>query len=134
MFPALILALSVGALSQFAVFYWRAVLIGVAATPISDETLEAAGLKNRPITGQDFATVAGLRGITPELRSQKSGLGFVGLHYHLVQGICWLVGRRVPSVATWGERELATCARYALVEFDRRLQSNVAMAAALRSN
>lgn len=134
MFPALILAISVVALSQFALLYWRAVLTGVAAAPISDVTLDAAGLKNRRLTGQDFETLAVLRGITPELHSRGGGLGFVRLHYHLVQGICWLAGRHIPSVVTWGERELATCARYAAVQFDRRLQSNLVLAAALRSN
>jgi hypothetical protein len=36
-------------------------------------------------------------------------------------------------LAEWCERERVICARFAAVQIDRRLQANLAMAAALRS-
>jgi len=42
MFSAMLLAISIVALSQFGLYYWRAVLAGVAAQPVSDRVLVAA--------------------------------------------------------------------------------------------
>ena len=39
MFSIMLLAISIVALSQFALYYWRAVLAGVAAQPVSDRVL-----------------------------------------------------------------------------------------------
>jgi hypothetical protein len=50
-----------------------------------------------------------------------------------VDGLGSLVGRSMPSVAAWSQRELAVCARYAAVQIDRRLQANLELAASLRS-
>jgi len=40
---------------------------------------------------------------------------------------------RIAGLANWAERERVLCARYAAVQVDRRLQANLAMAAAIRS-
>src|SRR3989442_11129339 len=45
-FSTMILAISITALAQFALYYWRAVLAGVAAQPLSERTPAAAGLNN----------------------------------------------------------------------------------------
>jgi len=42
MFSAMLLTISVVALSQFAVYYWRALVVGVASQPVSERILEAA--------------------------------------------------------------------------------------------
>src|SRR2546430_17637074 len=42
MFSLMLLAISIIALSQFALYYWRAVLAGVAAQPVSDRGLVGA--------------------------------------------------------------------------------------------
>ena len=39
MFPAMLFAISIVALSQFAVYYWRAVLAAVAGQPVSEHIL-----------------------------------------------------------------------------------------------
>src|SRR2546425_6688683 len=49
-FSTMILAISITALAQFALYYWRAVLAGVAAQPVSERTLAAAGLHSRGVT------------------------------------------------------------------------------------
>jgi len=133
MFAAMLFAISIVALTQFAAYYWRAMLAGVAAQPVSERVLAAAGVQNGQVTGQDFPALVGLHNLTPELRSGGSGLGLVCAYYSLVDGISSLVGRSLPAVGAWSERELAVCARYAAVQIDRRLQANLELAESLRS-
>ena len=133
MFAAMLFAISIVALSQFAAYYWRAMLAGAAAQPVSERILAAAGVQNGQLTGQDFPALLGLNDLTPELRSGNSGLGMVRVYYALVDGLSSLVGGSMPSVAAWSQRELTVCARYAAVQIDRRLQANHELAAAMRS-
>ncbi len=132
MFAAMLFAISIVALSQFAAYYWRAMLAGVAAQPVSDRILAAAGVQGQ-LTGQDFPALLGLHDLTPELRSGGKGLGLVRRYYALVDGLASLLGHSMPAVAAWSERELAVCARYAAVQIDRRLQINLELAASMRS-
>ena len=133
MFAAMLFAISIVALTQFAAYYWRAMLAGTAAQPVSERVLAAAGVQNGHVTGQDFPALVGLHNLTPELRSGGSGLGLVRAYYSLVDGISSLIGRSLPAVGAWSERELAVCARYAAVQIDRRLQANLELAESLRS-
>jgi hypothetical protein len=133
MFAAMLFAISIVALSQFAAYYWRAMLAGAAAQPVSERILLAAGVQNGQLTGEDFPALLGLNNLTPELRSGRNGLGLVRYYYTLVDRLGSLVGRSMPSVAAWSQRELAVCARYAAVQIDRRLQANLELAESLRS-
>jgi hypothetical protein len=133
MFAAMLFAISIVALSQFGLYYWRAILAGVAEQPVSDRILAAASVQNGIVTGQDFDRLAGLHDLTPDLHPGQSGLGLVRLYRHVVDAVGFLAGKRLPAIAGWSERELAICARYAAVQIDRRLQANLALAAALRS-
>jgi hypothetical protein len=133
MFAAMLFAISIVALTQFAAYYWRAMLAGTAAQPISDRVLTAAGAQNGQVTGDDFPALVGLHELTPELRSSGSGLGLVRAYYSLVEGIKSLAGSSMPAVGAWSQRELAVCARYAAVQIDRRLQANLELAESLRS-
>ena len=125
MIAALILSVSIVALCRFGLYYWRALLAGVAAQPVFDGILEAARVENGHVTGGDFAMLAGLHDLTPG----RGGLGFVRLYYRIVDGIGAVVGRYMPVVAGWSERELAICARYAAVHIDSRRQANLELAA-----
>ena len=133
MFAAMLFAISIVALSQFAAYYWRAMLAGVAAQPVSERIMAAAGVQNGQLTGQDFPALLGLHVLTPELRSGSSGLGPVRAYYAVVSGVASLAGRSMPALAAWAQRELTVCARYAAVQIDRRLQANLELAASLRS-
>jgi hypothetical protein len=133
MFATMLFAISIVALSQFAAYYWRAMLAGEAAQPVSERLLEAAGVRNGQLTGEDFPALLGLNNLTPELRSGSTGLGRVRAYYALVNAIAKLAGQTMPAIAAWSQRELAICARYAAVQIDRRLQSNLELAASLRS-
>ena len=133
MFSAMLLAISIVALSQFALYYWRAVLAGVAAQPVSDRVLVAAHVENGRLTPQHFQTLAGLHDLTPDLNPKRGGLRLVRVYYRLVEGLDAVLGKRIPGIAVWSERERSICARYAAVLVDRRLQANLDLAASLRS-
>lgn len=133
MLSAILLAISVVTLSQFALFYWRAVLAGVAAQPVSDRVLAAARVEDGNLSAQDFDLLAGLHDLTPELHSGRGGLRMVRLYYRAVEGLHTLAGSRMPAFAAWCDRELTICARYAAVHIDRRLQANLALATSLQS-
>ena len=134
MFSAMLLAISITALAQFALYYWRAVLVGVAAQPVSDRTLAAAGLNNGGVREGDFNTFAGLHELTPDLQPGSRGLGLVRLYYRAVEALGALAGSRLPAMAAWSERERAVCARYAAVQVDRRLQASLALASSLHNS
>jgi hypothetical protein len=133
MFSAMLLAISTVALSQFALYYWRAVLAGVAAQPVSDRVLVAARVENGRLTSHDFQTLAGLHELTPDLYPNRSGLGLVRLYYRVIEGLDAFIGKKIPTFAVWSERERIICARYAAVQVDRRLQANLDLGASLRS-
>jgi hypothetical protein len=128
MFAAMLFTISVVAMSQFALYYWRAVLAGVAAQPVSNRVLDAAHVEDGRLLPQHFETMAELHELTPDLKPNQSGLGLVRAYYRLVQGLGIL-----PMLAAWSERERLVCTRYAAVQVDRRLQANLELAASLRS-
>lgn len=133
MFAIMIFAIAIVALFQFALYYWRAVLTGVASQTVSNQVLEAAHVADSSLCGADFRKLVTLHELTPELKSDHSGLGFVRAYYEAVRGLQLLFGRMSPAVANWGEHEMALCSRYAAVQIDRRLQANLAQAASIRS-
>ena len=128
MFAAMLFTISVVAMSQFALYYWRAVLAGVAAQPVSDRVLAAAHVEDGCLLPQHFETLAELHDLTPDLKPNQSGLGLVRVYYRLLQGLAIL-----PMLSAWSERERTICTRYAAVQVGRRLQANLELAAALRS-
>jgi hypothetical protein len=133
MFAAMLFAISIVALAQFALYYWRAVLAAVAGQPVSEGVLAAASIENRQVAGGDFQTLAGLHDLTPVLAPRQRGLGLVRLYYRGVDGLAALAGQRMPAVAAWCEQELTICARYAAVQIEYRLRSNLELAASMRS-
>jgi|SRR5271165_1878526 len=133
MFSFMLLAIAVVALGQFALYYWRAVLTGVAAQPVSSRVFEAAHVAEPSLNGADFEKLVTLHRLTPELRSGDSGLALVRLYYSLMSQLDAAFGKLFPSLMNWSEHERVLCARYAAVQIERRLQSSLAQAASMRS-
>lgn len=133
MFAAMLFTISMVALSQFALYYWRAVLTGVAALPVSDRVLLAAHIQGGRLLPHHFETLAELHDLTPDLEPQRDGLGLVRVYYRLVEALGGLFGKHLPVLGAWSERERAICARYAAVQVGRRLQANLELAASFRS-
>jgi hypothetical protein len=134
MFSALLFAISLVALAQFTGYYWRSVVAGVAAQPISPEVLSAVRLERETLSGRDFQVVAKLHELTPDLQKNGSGLGLVRAYYHAIHAMGEFASGRIKGLASWAEREQVLCVRYAAVQVDRRLQSNLALAAAIRAS
>jgi hypothetical protein len=133
MFAAILLSISVVALSQFALYYWRAVLAAVAGQAVSEGVLAAARVDNRVVTGEDFETFATLHDLTPTLDPRAGGLGFVKTYYSIVNKLETMASNRLPGLASWCDQERTVCARYAAVQIDMRLAMNYEMAASYRS-
>ena len=133
MFSAMLLAIAFVAMSQFALYYWRAVFTGVASLPISSRVLEAANVDEMTMCGNDFEKLASLHQLTPELKEDKSGIGFVRAYYAMVREVESLMGGISPMIAGWGEKERLLCARFAAVQIERRLQANLMQVASIRS-
>ena len=133
MFSAMLFAIAVVALAQFALYYWRAVLTGVAAQPISNRVLEAAHVSDSGLRGADFQKLASLLTLTPQLQGHGSKLRLIRAYYNFVGTISQLFGSLSPAVALWTEQERVLCARYTAVQVDRRLTANLAQAASIRS-
>jgi hypothetical protein len=133
MFSVLILAISIVALTQFGAFYWRAVVVGIAANPVSEQVLAVANLDAGTLRGEDYRSLAQLHQLTPDICAKSSGLGLVPLYFKLIHTVGKLASGRITALADWAESERVLCARYAAVQIDRRLQANLALAASMRS-
>lgn len=133
MFAAMLFAISIVALAQFALYYWRAVLSSVASQPVSSAVFEAVHVPQAELRGVDFEKLASLLDLTPELKGRLGGLGTVGLYYKAIGKISELFGQLSPALAVWSDQERLLCARYAAVLVERRLEANLAQAASLRS-
>lgn len=133
MFSAMLFAISMVALMQFGLYYWRAVLTSVAAQPIPTDILEAVQVEESNLTGSDFEKLASVLTLTPELQHSRTHLGFVPLYYKLVGKVSDLFGSLGPALASWSEQERLLCARYAAVQIGHRLEANLAQAASIRS-
>ena len=134
MFSVLILAVSIVALTQFGAFYWRAVVVGIAAQPVSGQVLAAANVDAAgTLRGEDYCSLAQLHQLTPDICAKSSGLGLVPLYFKLIHTVGKLASGRITALADWAESERVLCARYAAVQIDRRLQANLELAASMRS-
>src|SRR5215470_6430864 len=133
MFSAMLLAIAVVAMGQFALYYWRAVFTGIASLPISSRVLEAAEVDEMTLCGNDFEKLDSLHQLTPELKEGKSGLTLVRAYYRMIRRAETLFGGLSPMIASWGERERLLCARFAAVQIERRLEANLLQAASIRS-
>ncbi len=133
MLAALLFVISVAALGQFALYYWRAVLAGVAAEPLSEHVCDAARLSGTSVTPADFVNLLNIHHLTPGLYKKSGELLAVRAYYRVVASLGRLAGSTLPWLAAWSERELATCSRYVAVLLDQRLQRNLACAAEIRS-
>jgi hypothetical protein len=133
MFSAMLLAISIAALTQFALYYWRAILSGVAAQPVPDEIFRAVRVEESSLCGADFEKLASLLDLTPKLKRNGGGLGLVRSYFQVVGKIANLFGQLSPALRSWSEHERVLCARYAAVQVGRRLEDNLAQAAFMRS-
>jgi len=122
MVAALVLIISIAALSQFAMSYWRSILSGAAAHAISEQVLDAAGIERRPVNGEDFGE---LTRIHSHAAGDSASVGFVRVYYGAVRATRSLAAPHASSIVGWAEREMSLCSQYVGLLIDRRLQVNL---------
>ncbi len=128
MIAAILFMVSAVALVQFALYYWRAVISGVATQPISDRIRTAAGIRAHQIGAQDFHSILSLHDLSPDLRGPNGSFLGVRTYYSAVEKL----GRLIPTMASWANAEMLTCSRYVAVLVDQHLERNIACAAQMR--
>lgn len=133
MFSLLLLALSLAALAQFGVYYWRSLVAGIAAQPVSDRVCEAAGLNHQVPAAEDFDALLSLHRLTPDLEGPAGKLTALQVYYSAMSAVRKLTQSALPAAARWAGSEMSTCSRYVAVLVGQRLESNLACAAAIRS-
>jgi hypothetical protein len=122
-----IVSVAVGA--QFFLGYWRALLAGKAAQPLSDKLFVAAGFQHAAIRAQDFSRLLSLYRLMPDLKTLPNTVWRLRVHYSAVKMI-----RRLPAVGGWARKEMAICTSCLAVLVDQRLLVNLACAAETRSS
>ena len=128
MVAAIIFVVSVVTFGQFALYYWRATISGVAAQAISDRIRVAAGIAHAGIGARDFHNIVILKDLSPNLRGPSGSLMSIRAYYAAVETL----GKIVPAMAGWADAEMATCSRYVAVLMDQHLERNMACAAQAR--
>lgn len=124
------LIISVVALVHFGVYYWRALVAGVASEPLSDRMRAVAG---ETLGAGDFDRVLCYQRMCPVLDSRKSRVGAIRAYYGILSALRNTLGALLPPVSDWTNREMATCSRYVAVVTDQRLQRNLAQVAEIHS-
>ena len=119
---------SVVTFGQFALFYWRAMIISVSALPVSDRLRVAARITTMAIGSHDFRAILSTYGLVPDLRGSGGSFRAVRTYYAVVEKL----GRMIPAAAKWADAEMITCSCYAAVLVDEHLERNVACAAQMR--
>src|ERR1700737_1775164 len=128
MIAAILFTVSVVALVQFALYYWRAIISGVAAQPISERILTAAGITAPQVGARDFRSILSLHDLSPDLRGPNGSFIGVRTYYSAVEKL----GNLIPAMTSWANAEMLTCSRYVAVLVDQHLERNMACAAQVR--
>ena len=129
MIAAILFMISLVALVQFGLYYWRAIIGGVAIQPISDRIRTAARITAPQIAAQDFHNILSLHDLSPDLRGPNGSFLGVRAYYSAVEKL----GTLIPAMASWANAEMLTCARYVAVLVDQHLERNMVSAAQVRS-
>lgn len=132
MVAAIILAFALVAVGQFSMIWWRATVGSLAASPLSDRIRVAAALNGDVVRASDFQTMLTLYETCPSLKKDSNGLGPVRA-YFLVVNLLARMFSTIPSIAEWAQDEMATCARFAAVCVDQRMQRTRTIWAEMRS-
>jgi len=130
---ALILVLSVAALGQFGVFYFRAVLASVAAQPLTGYVQQIEGFPTRPLRSDDFPLLVQLQKLCPEVGTDARGLRAARVYYRTLSTVINVINGFVPALRGWAESEQTLCSQFAAVLLDQRLARTANAAAEMRS-
>jgi hypothetical protein len=128
MIAAILFCVSIVALGQFGLYYWRATISNISTQPVSDRVRIAAGIPTSSPKSSDFRAILNVLELTPTLNGDNGAYRTVRAYYVLVEKI----GRLIPAVTAWAEAEMEMCSRYMAVLVDQRLDRNMDCAVKLR--
>jgi hypothetical protein len=128
MIGAILFMISVTAFAQFALYYWRAMIAGVASQPVSDRIRTAAGITTPRIGARDFHSILNLHDLSPDLRGPNGSFRAVRAYYSGVKKL----GTLIPAMASWADAEMTTLSLYVAVLMDQHMERNIASAAQMR--
>ncbi len=132
MIAALIFVISVAALLQFGLYAWRAAFLSVANREISAETREAMGAAAAAVDNGDLEGATRWLDVSPNLAGEDRRLWTVKLYYVALRAVAGLSRLATPA-SEWSQREMVSCARYAAVVVEERMQRNRLVVAEMRS-
>jgi hypothetical protein len=133
MLSLILLIVSMAAMIQFSVYYWRSLVAGVAAQPVPSRVCMAAGLEHDAPGAEDFGALLSLHRLTPGLEGRPAKLSALQVYYKAMNGVQSAVSNRMPAIQNWAKSEMALCSRYVAVMVGERLDRNLACATAMRS-
>lgn len=133
MVASLILVISGVMLAQFVVAFWRANMLETASQPVSEAFSAAQASLGKTANLDDFASVAAMSKLCPDVTVSTISLWPVRIYYQALRLISLLCSAAFPQGSSWARQEMVFCSRYLAVSVDRRLLSNQAYLAALRS-
>ena len=110
-------------------FGWRMIVGAIAARPLTDHVRRAALLAGADPGATDFDMLAGLHMAVGALSKAGHGAALVRAYYPVVRAI----GRLLPGLAPWSEREMTVCSRYLAAQVDRCLSRNAACSRRVRT-
>jgi hypothetical protein len=123
------------ALVRFAVSQWRAIWITTANQPLSETLRTSAGIESEGIGAQDFGALLALcDNLSPDLKKKSPWLKEVSVYYRAVSKLEQVFRVKLPSIASWANREMQTCSRYAAVVLDQNLSMSLDRRLAARLN
>ena len=128
MMASILFCVSIVALCQFGLYYWRAIISNIATQQVSDRVRIAAGVATPSPKSRDFRAILNVLELTPTLDGDGGAYRAVRAYYLVVEKI----GRLVPAVAAWAEAEMEMCSRYLAVIVDQRFDRNMDCAIKLR--
>ena len=128
MIAAIIFCVSIVALGQFGLYYWRATIANVSGQQVSDRVRIAAGITTYSARSRDFRAILNVLELAPTLQGVRGTCRGVRVYYSIVEKIANLI----PAVTEWAQAEMDMCSRYAAVIVDQHLDRNMDCAVKLR--
>jgi hypothetical protein len=115
------------AVLRFGAYYWRSLIAGRAAQPLSERFRIATGYESATPGAEDFGALLGFYHLIPEFKNRYDGLCGVPTYYRFVATF-----QNLPALQRWAHDEMAICSNYIAVLVDRRIEGNFAYATEIR--
>jgi hypothetical protein len=114
---------------------WRAIWITTANQPLSETLRTSAGIESESIGARDFGALLVLcDNLSPDLKKKSPWLKEVSIYYRAVSKLERVFREKLPSIASWANREMQTCSRYVAVVLDQNLSMSLDRRLAARLN